>query len=151
MANGDLLSTGWLTQHIRENIPLAETMQYEVLTLTGGSITVSAPLLPNINVHGTGFAGSLYSLAVLTAWGLTTVIVREAGVAADVVVSKAEIEYRHPVKTDIHCQCICEADLMDAFIEALKIKGRARLSLNVIIGDADEALLKARMVAIKHR
>lgn len=151
MANNDGVSASWLTQHIRDNIPLSEAMQFEVRNLAGDSITVAAPLQPNINVHGTGFAGSLYSLAVLTAWGLTSVLVRESGVAADVVVSQAGIKYRRPLKTDIQCKCICHAEMKAQFIQDLQTKGRGRLTLVVAIGVADEALLNASMVAIKHR
>ena len=154
MANIELVTANWLTQHIQENIPLSQTMQFEVLSLDADSIAssikVAAPLEPNINIHGTGFAGSLYSLAVLTAWGLTSVFVRESGVSADVVVSQAEIKYRKPVNTDIHCECICTIDVKTAFVEALRLKGKGKLALRVNIGTAGEALLNASMVAIKH-
>ena len=146
-----VVDKSWLTQHIRQNIPLSEAMQFEVLSLDNTSIEVAAPLEPNINIHGTGFAGSLYSLAVLTAWGLTNVLAKESGVLADVVVSQAEIKYRRPVKTAIHCACICSPEMKFAFIEALQTKGKGNLLLNVTIGNAGEALLIARMVAIRHR
>ncbi len=150
MISDQRVSARWLTQHVHENIPLSKTMQFEVLRLAGSSLTIAAPLQPNINVHGTGFAGSLYSLAVLAAWSLTSVFTRESGILADVVVSKAEIEYRRPVKVDIRCQCSCDAEIKATFIETLQTKGKARLFLKVIIGDSEEALLKASMVAVKH-
>ena len=154
MAN-ERVTASWLTQHIRENIPLSQTMQFQVLSLNTNamahSIKVTAPLEPNINVHGTGFAGSLYSLAVLTAWGLTSVLVRDSGLSADVVVNQADIKYRRPVDTNIHCECVCTVEMKAAFLEALRQKGKARLALSVNIGVDGEALLNANMVAIKHR
>lgn len=144
------VSASWLTQHIRENIPLADTMQFEIARLEPNLMVVVAPLEPNVNVHGTGFAGSLYSLSVLTAWGLTSSLLMNSGVAADVVVRSAEIKYRKPVKTDIRCECICTHDAKAAFIDEVMSTGKGRLLLKVNIGDA-EALLNAQMVAIMQR
>ncbi len=147
MVKGERLSAQWLTQHIRENIPLSEAMRFEIAEIGEHSIEVIAPLEPNINLHGTGFAGSLYSLAVLTAWGLTSALVAESGMVADVVVSKAEIRYKRPVKSAI--RCVCETENKATFIESLVSKGRGRLQLSVKIGENEEALLIANMVASK--
>lgn len=149
MVSQAALSARELTQRIRENIPLSEAMQFEVVSLQPNAIEVVAPLEPNINIHGTGFAGSLYSLAVLTAWGMTSAIVSETGVCADVVVRSADIKYRLPVKTDIRCECACLPEEKAEFIEGLRSKGKGRLSLSVKIGDSGEALLNASMVAVK--
>ena len=149
MANQSV-SAAWLTQHIRENIPLAESMKFEIARLGPNLIEVVAPLEPNINLHGTGFAGSLYSLSVLTAWGLTSALLMESGLAADVVIRSAEIKYRKPVKTDIRCECICSPEAQTAFIEGVTSEGKGRLLLKVNIGDA-KAFLNANMVAIKQR
>ena len=59
-----------LQQKIRTGIPLSETMEFEIAELTPNLIRVQAPLAPNVNVHGTGFAGSIYSIAVLAGWAL---------------------------------------------------------------------------------
>ncbi|MGB1310065.1 MAG: YiiD C-terminal domain-containing protein [Leucothrix sp.] len=148
MANTEL-SADWLTQHIRDNIPLAYMMQFEIVDLQENAIAVAAPLAPNINIHGTGFAGSLYALAVLTSWGLTSAIVLESGFKADVVIAKAEINYRKPVDSEIKCVCLCSQEAKSTFINTLQNKAKGRLLLTVKIGDSDEAILKASMVAIK--
>ena len=142
------ISSEWLTQHIRDNIPLAENMQFAVVGLTENTIEVAAPLEPNINIHGTGFAGSLYSISVLTAWALTSAMVRELGFEADVVVRKAEIAYRLPVTSTIRCVCSCLDSDKVLFAESLSNKHKARLSLTVDIGQKNEATLVAEMVAI---
>ena len=48
---------------INRSILLSEAMGYEIRALDARAITVGAPLAPNINIHGTGFAGSQYALA----------------------------------------------------------------------------------------
>ena len=53
-----------LTRKIRSAIPVSAAMQFSIDYLQVDEIRVSAPLQPNINVHGTGFAGSIYSMAI---------------------------------------------------------------------------------------
>jgi thioesterase domain-containing protein len=138
-----------LTQHIRQQIPLADGMDFSISQLDEQGITVHAPLSPNINVHGTGFAGSLYSLSALAAWAYTTHLVEQNGVDADIVMAQAEIRYRRPVVTDIECVCHCDAEVGTAFLQHLEQKGRARLSLVVEIGADDDVVFSATMVAIQ--
>jgi hypothetical protein len=64
-----------LEQKIRTAIPLSAAMQFSIKVLNQDEIQVSAPLEPNINVHGTGFAGSIYSAAILTGWALCTHVI----------------------------------------------------------------------------
>jgi len=147
LANNEKLSADALTQLIHENIPLSEAMQFQIQELADQSITVVAPLTPNINVHGTGFAGSLYSLAALSAWSLTTHLVNQAGLNADVVMARAEIRYRRPVQSQIRCYCECSPAASASFIQHISRKGRARISLMVEIGESADVIFNATMIA----
>ena len=137
-----------LTQRILQEIPLADAMDFSITQLSEHSIQVNAPLSENVNVHGTGFAGSLYSAAILSAWGLTTHILEQTEHDADVVVAKAEIRYKDPVHTDIRCRCEVETEACEVFLKHLDSRGRGRLSLVVEIGESSEAILSATMAAI---
>lgn len=136
-----------LTQLIHENIPLSEAMQFNIETLGDQSIVVAAPLSPNINIHGTGFAGSLYSLSALSAWSLTTHLVSQAGLQADVVMAKAEIRYRRPVQGEIRCFSECMPEVAASFIQHLSNTGRGRLSLMVEVGKSADVVFSASMIA----
>ena len=48
----------------------------------GQTLTVRAPLAANRNLHGTAFAGSLFSACVLTGWGAVWLALRERGLSA---------------------------------------------------------------------
>jgi thioesterase domain-containing protein len=72
-----------LEQKIRTAIPLSAAMQFSIKVLNQDEIQVSAPLEPNINVHGTGFAGSIYSAAILTGWALCTHVMDELELGRD--------------------------------------------------------------------
>lgn len=90
---------------IRDSIPLSQAMQFSIDTLDLDEIRVSAPLEPNINIHGTGFAGSIYSIAVLTGWALCTHILQALEIDAELVVGKAGIRYLAPVTGNLECHC----------------------------------------------
>ena len=92
-----------LTQKICDHIPLSQAMQFNIEALSLDSIRVSAPLEPNINIHGTGFAGSLYSIGILTGWALATHVMDELEMKAELVVGKAEIKYRAAVTSALIC------------------------------------------------
>jgi len=130
-----------LQQKIHQGIPLSEAMQFDISELTGNSIVVKAPLAPNINVHGTGFAGSIYSIAVLSGWALCTHIMDVRGMVGDLVVAGAEIKYRAPVSGEIVCRGEVSEAHSAGFHDSFKQRGKGRLSLTIEVGDAPEAIL----------
>jgi len=136
-----------LQDKIHRNIPLSQAMGYRITELTDRRISVTAPLAPNRNIHGTGFAGSLYGLGMLAAWGLCAHIIARAGLDADLVVVEATIRYRAPVRGDIACHCSITDDAAQAFIDDLAAKSRARIALEVAIGDGPAAVIHAMMYA----
>ena len=88
-------------------IPLTRHMRVRALRGGGGDdacLSLFAPLSPNANIHGTGFAGSLYAAAVLAGWGWVELHARRCAGAplanAAVVVRSASIRYKAPVAAD---------------------------------------------------
>ena len=137
-----------LEQKIREAIPLSTAMQFSIKLLNQGEIQVSAPLEPNINVHGTGFAGSIYSAAILTGWALCTHVMDELELDGDLVVAKAEISYRAPVTSALECRCRVSAQQRDSFARGLLESGKGKLSLEVEVGDRPHAILQGTYIAV---
>lgn len=137
-----------LQQKIRQAIPLSDAMQFGIDTLSLDAIEVSAPLPPNVNIHGTGFAGSIYSVAVLTGWALCTHILNEMKIDAELVVAKAEIRYRAPVSGDLHCITSANAGLRESFLRDIRDRGKGVLQLEIEVGERPSALLKATFCAI---
>ena len=137
-----------LQKTIRDSIPLSEAMQFSIDALDIDAIRVSAPLEPNINIHGTGFAGSIYSLAVLTGWALCTHIMQELEFEAELVVGSAEIQYRAPVTQSLNCYCRCDESQRQQFQQALLATGKGKLLLNIDVGEQPQARLAATFYAI---
>ena len=137
-----------LQEKIRNSIPLCEMMQFEIEEISSRSITVHAPLKPNINIHGTGFAGSLYSVGVLTGWALADHIMSLSDMKGMLVVAGAEIKYRTPVTQDIQCSTTVSDSACRAFVDDYKANGKGRLQLSIHIGTSKNALLLADFMAI---
>ena len=60
-------------------------------------VTLSAPLEPNINHRSTVFGGSCASVAMLAAWSLVLLRVRETGGDARIVIQRGSMDYLTPI------------------------------------------------------
>ncbi|MCG9697854.1 thioesterase domain-containing protein [Shewanella sp. Isolate11] len=78
-------------------IPVSEFMQICPESYIEQQFSVNAPLAPNINLHHTMFAGSIYTLMTLTGWGAVWLNQQLAQVQGDIVLAKADIRYLAPI------------------------------------------------------
>ncbi|MEO8467121.1 MAG: YiiD C-terminal domain-containing protein [Gammaproteobacteria bacterium] len=124
------------------DIPPAAAMAIGVAGYDGRTLTVRAPFEANRNVHGTAFAGSLFSVCVLTGWGATWLALRERKLEGSIVVADSRIRYRKAVPGDLVCRCTTEPQSLDAAFAGFAASGRASLVLNCTI-DAGEKLAVA--------
>jgi thioesterase domain-containing protein len=132
-ALGRELQSTWLRE-----IPLAAAMAIEVASCARDELVVRAPLAPNRNVHGTAFAGSLFSLCVLTGWGATWLALRQRGLGGAIVVAESRIRYRRAVSGDIVCGCRPDLAVVERSLAGLAATGRASLPLVCTIDQDDK-------------
>lgn len=133
---------------IREKIPQSDSMQFSISELEADSIVVNVPLSENFNIHGTGFAGSIYSTGILAGWALCYYNMELFEMEGDLVVGKAEIIYKSPITEDIACSVSFKNDERDSFYENFKNKGKSTIRLNIKIGESENAILQAHYFAI---
>ena len=128
-----------LNNRFRRQIPLTEHLGLQITTWDGRCLSMTAPLSPNRNDKGTGFAGSIASLATFAGWALLTLAVEERCGAAQVAVYRSEMRYRRPVDGDFEARCCLpdEAQL-EAFWQTLRDTGKGRLELAVSVGQDGE-------------
>jgi thioesterase domain-containing protein len=110
-------------------IPLAAAMAIEVASYADGELRVRAPLASNRNLHGTAFAGSLFSVCVLTGWGKVWLALRERDLRGSIVVAESRITYRKAVSGEILCSCRADAAIENAALAELEGSGRTTLML----------------------
>jgi thioesterase domain-containing protein len=130
-------ASGDLEAFLRREIPLSRDMGVSVSHLDGEALELSAPLAPNLNHKRTAFGGSLYSLAVLAAWGTVRLILQDAGIMAHVVISEGGLSYLKPVTGEFRARCPRPPEAAAvAFRHALLRKGKGRIALRCEVREA---------------
>lgn len=120
---------------LHAQIPLAKAMGVRVAAADAGSVVLTAPLNANHNHLGTAFGGSLNAVAVLA--GYAFLWLRLGDRDAHVVVRRSSIDYRRPVTGEIRAVCTAPDEAaMAAFQTRFAQKGKARITLDVTIGEA---------------
>lgn len=88
---------GQLQQAWYQHIPLSEKMGVRIQQYTGQKFITTMPEIGNQNPHHTLFAGSLFSLATLTGWGLIWLMLRERHLGGTIILADAHIRYSAPI------------------------------------------------------
>ncbi|WP_350016121.1 YiiD C-terminal domain-containing protein [Rhodanobacter sp. IGA1.0] len=140
-----------LIQFVRDEIPLAHAMGLELADCDEHSLTLRAPLAPNVNDKGCAFGGSLVSVMTLSGWALVELALRKRGTDCDVFVAESSVRYLAPLWDDFHSQARLAEDADWAtFFSTLDNRGRARIAVDCVVpGENGEpaCALNARFVA----
>ncbi len=140
-----------LQQILNEAIPLTNAMSINVTHVDSNTVFIEAPVdNVNVNIHGTAFAGSIYNVCGLSAWGLVHIRLLTENIAAEVVMAKGEISYLAPVRNRIKASCQLDENEFQAFKDRLVEKGKARITIIVNAREKDQlqASLEAHIVAM---
>ena len=129
----DTLSRELETVWHRE-IPISAAMGIRVQEYDGQRLVVTAPLAPNVNVHGTGFAGSLYAIAALCGWGITWLTLKQRKLDAHIVIANGNIDYHRPVAETIVATCALDPNVHRDAFDRLASAGKTRFPLLCRIG-----------------
>ena len=144
-----------LEREILDRIALARAMAIRVDAYDGDSLTMSAPLAPNVNDKGCAFGGSLVSLMTLAGWGLVKLALDRQQRDCDIYVQDSDVRYLAPVWGDFSATArLLDRESFAAMVEALTLRGRARTRVRCVVPLPDgsaAAMLEARFVAIARR
>ncbi len=115
---------------LHSEIPLTKHIGLTVVEHTDLSLTLSAPLENNINHKCTAFGGSIYSVSVLSGWGLIYLLLKKYNLPGHIVIQESNTKFIKPVNTDITAKCsFSSTKQRDKFINMYKRKGVARIKL----------------------
>ena len=129
----------YLKRYLHRHIPITKGMGVKVLEANGRKVVLEAPLLPNINHQGTVFGGSAASVAVLSAWSLIRIKLMEGGNDSNIVVHKASIVYRRPIKGAFTSTTVsCSAGDWKKVLSTLSRFGRAKVRLSSVLQSGGE-------------
>ncbi|WP_038247095.1 thioesterase domain-containing protein [Ghiorsea bivora] len=115
---------------LHTEIPLTKHIGLSVVKHTELSLTLSAPLEKNINHKCTAFGGSIYSVSVLSGWGLIYLLLKQHNLSGHIVIQESNTKFSKPVNSDITATCsFISIRQCDKFINMYKRKGVARIKL----------------------
>ncbi len=122
-----------------QQIPLSKAMDMRIVDFADNTLTCCASLAPNVNVHGTAFAGSLYAVQALTGWGMMHLQLRLHELDASIVIANGQIDYAKPVAEEIVVSCSFAGQ--EAAMDTLQKsgKGRFQLTSKVQLSDGSRA------------
>jgi thioesterase domain-containing protein len=123
----EMISEGFLQKYLYEHIPLSKAMGVEVLEATRNGVKLSAPLSPNINHRETVFGGSASAVAILSAWSLLYLRLKQENMDSRIVIQRSTVTYEHPITdTFTASSVIRDPAAWLKFVDALRRKNRAR-------------------------
>ena len=123
-----------LEKYLHEHIPLSKAMGVAVLEATRNGVRLAAPLSPNINHRDTVFGGSASSVAILSAWALLYLRLKNENISGRIVIQKSTMNFECPI-ADMFTASSVVPDPPDwlKFITTLRRKKRARVKVNSIL------------------
>jgi len=128
------ISPAELASYLHTHIPLSGAMGVSVAAVSGESVTVTAPLEPNINHRGTVFGGSASAVAVIAAWSLLHLRVREAGLNAQLVIQRNTMDYDKPINGAFTARSeLANPDRWERFLRTLERRGRSRIGVDAVL------------------
>lgn len=140
-----------LAAHYQAMPPVA-ALQLRIAGFDGDCLRLQAPLSAHVNDKGCAFGGSLGSLMTLAGWGLVTLRLQQAGLAAEVYVADSNVRYRAPLHADLEAEArLDDGESWDAVVAALRGQGRASTFLQARVRLPDGGIAaecRARFVAI---
>ena len=118
-------------------IPVSKSMDIHVSGFSRDRLEIRAALAPNVNVHGTAFAGSLYAIAALCGWGSTWLALKRRGIDGSIVIADARIRYARPVDGVLIAACMFDPEVQAQALQRLVDSGRTRFDLTCHIGEGE--------------
>src|SRR5262245_8430039 len=123
-----------LEQYLHESIPLSKAMGVQVRKSKPEHVVLAAPLIPNRNHKSTVFGGSASAVAILAAWSLLHIRLKEAGLRVRLVIRQNTMKFERPIDGKfLASSFVADLSAWERFQEMLKRKQRARISITVTI------------------
>lgn len=123
-----------LEHYLHEHIPLSKAMQVSVIEAAEKCVVLRAPLAPNINHTESVFGGSASALAILAAWSIIHVRLKNAGIASSIVIQSNVMNYKRPIYGTFNARSfIIDPKAWEMFRHTLQRRGRARISVSSVL------------------
>ena len=141
-----------LQLRIFKGISILQAMDAQLTAFDGTRLRLDAPLDKNFNDKGTGFAGSIASVAALSGWAFLSLQLakRFSELANEVAIYHCDLSYAQPITGDFHGVArLAAGQDLDALFARLADRGRGKIEIlaEVMQGDEVKATLKGKYFA----
>ena len=136
--------------YLHQQIPLTRAMGVSVRAVTPDTVTLAAPLAPNINPKGTGFGGSASTLCIVAAWSTLYARLIDAGLPTEIVIHSNTMDYLHPIHGEFVATGAVSAEAdWPGFVKTLESRKKARIEIDAGLSCGDETVgaFRGRFVA----
>ena len=123
-------------QRLQQQLPLIEHMGIDIVSWDGEVVRVRAPLAPNLNVHGTAFGGSLFSVGAMTGWSAVLLTFMDAGHSPHVWLADSRIDFILPVRGDLNAEARIGTEWRQQLLQEFESTGRVNVNLDVTLPEA---------------
>jgi len=118
-----------LQSYLNQQIPASESLQIGVNNCSRDKVELLVPLQPNINHKNTAFGGSISVAAILSAWSLIYLNIRDS--KNEIVIQNSEMSYIQPIHSDFESVSIfCEPKQWERFHKSFNKKGKGRITVS---------------------
>jgi thioesterase domain-containing protein len=119
-----------LTAYLHEEFPLTRAMQVAVAAWDHQTLTLKAPLAPNINHAETAFGGSISTLGILAGYTLLHHALEDRSISNRILIQKSSTDFFLPIDTNMTITAtLPAANVVEEFLTTLQKKRRARITL----------------------
>lgn len=116
----------------RLDIPLLNAMQLSFVHFEETTLTMEAPLAPNINNKGTAFGGSIASICLFAGWAVATLAFQSNDIHnTEIVVYRNEMTFERPARGHLTVKARIRPDDFSACLASLRSGDAGRIRLNI--------------------
>jgi thioesterase domain-containing protein len=132
-----------LERTLHREMPISVPMGMRTVSWQDRRLAMQMPLAPNRNHQYSAFAGSLNALCTVVGWGTVFLLVRNEGLAGNIVIRRGSIRYLRPVRSDVIVArgLPLDPDGEGFFFELLRSKGRSKIDVSAEIADDEGPLV----------
>jgi thioesterase domain-containing protein len=116
----------------RFDIPLLDAMQLSFVSFDSLTLTMEAPLAPNINNKGTAFGGSIASICLFGGWAVSTLAFIDNGIHnTEIVVFKNDMTFERPARGLLRVHAWIKPEDFETCLARLKAGDPSRIRLDI--------------------
>jgi thioesterase domain-containing protein len=120
-----------INDYLHQELPLTRHMGITAAAWDQQTLTLHAPLEPNINHADTAFGGSISTLGILAGYMLLFLMLQDRKISNRILIQKSSTDYLRPIDGPMTATAsLSQVKELDEFLAMLQKRRRARMTLD---------------------